>query len=59
MEKQTMNVREFMAVSGLSRSFTYRLIKDGMIPVVRLGRKVLIPAAAVLQMLNAEGQRKS
>jgi excisionase family DNA binding protein len=59
MEKQTMNVREFMAVSGLSRSFTYKLIKEGMIPVIRLGRKVLIPAAAALQLLNAEMQRKS
>ena len=59
MEKQIMDVREFMAVSGLSRSLTYRLIKEGTIPTIRLGRKVLIPKAVALQLLSIDTRQKN
>lgn len=53
MDKKTMDVREIMAVLGISRSLAYKLIKENQLPVIRLGRKVLVPVSAIEKLLSA------
>ena len=38
---------------GISTGFCYRLIHEGTIPSVRLGRRLLIPVAALDEMLSS------
>ena len=53
-DKKTLTVAEAMAVLGISRTLAYRLIKDGKLPVIRLGKRVLIPVSALEKILTAE-----
>ena len=50
----TISVDTYWQVMGISRSLAYSLIRDGSIPVIRLGRRLRIPSAAVLKMLEGE-----
>jgi len=52
LDKKLMTVKDFMAITGISRSFAYKLIKTGRINSVSLGRKILIPVSAVEQLLT-------
>lgn len=42
---------------GISRGLCYRLVQEGQIPSVRLGRRILVPVKALYAMLdgNREG----
>ena len=42
MEMQFYTVKEIMQIMGLSRAHAYKLLGNE-IPVIRLGRKILIP----------------
>ena len=42
MAKEFYTVKEIMQIMGISRALAYKLM-DGEIPVIRLGRKILIP----------------
>ena len=42
MTKDFYTVAEIMTIMGVSRSHTYKLLGN-QIPVIRLGRKILIP----------------
>ena len=53
-DKKTLTVAEAIAVLGISRTLAYRLIKDGKLPVIRLGKRVLIPVSALEKILTAE-----
>jgi excisionase family DNA binding protein len=37
---------------GISRNFAYELVKRGIIPSIRLGKRILIPRAALEKMLE-------
>lgn len=37
---------------GISKQLCYRLVHEGQIPSVRLGRRILIPLAALNEMLD-------
>lgn len=50
----TISVGTYGQLMGIGRSLAYRLARDGSIPVIRLGRRLRIPSAAVLKMLDAE-----
>ncbi len=53
----TMSLREFSEVSGLSRNTVYSLAARGElgVPVLRLGKRLLLSRRAVLRMLDSEG----
>ncbi len=55
-EQLVLNVSEVAARLGLSTSHVYALVADGALPSVRLGRRVLVPVAA-LERLLAEPQQ--
>jgi excisionase family DNA binding protein len=42
----TLTVPEVATVLGLSRTKTYEAIANGQIPSVKIGRRLLVPAAA-------------
>ncbi|MBS3946875.1 MAG: helix-turn-helix domain-containing protein [Dethiobacter sp.] len=42
-DKILINVSEAAKLLGLGKTFTYELIGQGQLPVVRFGKRVLIP----------------
>jgi excisionase family DNA binding protein len=47
-----MTVSEAAEVLGISRAFTYELVGRGEIPVVRFGRRVVVPRRALETLLE-------
>ena len=54
-ERETLDLPELAAKLGVSRTSIYRWAKDGTIPSVRLGRRVLVPRAALEDLLTPDG----
>ena len=52
-EPLVLTVAEAAALLGVSRAFAYELVARGQLPVLRLGRRIVIPKAALRQMLDA------
>ncbi len=46
-----ITVPEAAEMLGLSRNFTYELVKQKQLPVVKFGKRLLIPRAALEKML--------
>ncbi|MFC1918033.1 helix-turn-helix domain-containing protein [Chloroflexota bacterium] len=54
MEKVVMTVEEVAEVLKISRPSAYQAVKNGEIPIIRIGRRILVPVAALEQkLLNA------
>lgn len=51
MMKQTYTVLEAAKVLGIGRSAAYEAARCGEIPVIRIGKRILVPAAALERML--------
>ena len=47
-----ITVPEAAAMLGLSRNFAYDLVKQKQLPVVKFGKRLLIPRAALEKMLE-------
>jgi excisionase family DNA binding protein len=54
IEPLTVAVPEAAAVLGISRSHAYELAHTGELPTVRLGRRIVVPTAALLALLRAD-----
>ena len=54
-----LTVAEAGALLGVSRAFAYELVARGELPVIRLGRRILVPKAALFAMvgLTADANR--
>lgn len=52
--KWTLNVAEAAKVLGVNESTVYEYVRQGEIPSVRLGAKILIPRLALLDWLNGK-----
>jgi excisionase family DNA binding protein len=50
----TLTVEEAAATLGISRAFAYEAVRRGDIPSIRIGRRVLVPQAALARLLNDE-----
>jgi len=55
--KQTLTIRETAAILGIGRGLCYELARRGDIPVIRLGRRVLVPEAALNAYLGGVPDR--
>jgi excisionase family DNA binding protein len=53
-ERLVYSVAEAGALLGISRAFAYELVARGELPVIRLGRRRLIPKAALKALAGAE-----
>ena len=50
--QRTFSVSEAAEKLGVSRNLAYEAIKAGQIPHVRIGRRILVPEAALERMLG-------
>ena len=46
------SVAEAGELLGISRAFAYELVARGDLPVIRLGRRIVVPKAALLAMVT-------
>mgnify|MGYP001117034482 CR=1 FL=1 len=53
----TLTVEEAAHLLGISRGLAYELARCGKLPVVRLGRRLLVPKAALNKMLQEVNER--
>src|SRR5688500_12347361 len=51
----TLTVEQTAKLMGLSRGSAYEAVRTGQIPSLRIGRRVLIPKHALLQLLGVTG----
>lgn len=49
----TLTVPEAGELLGISRAQAYLMVKLGRLPVIRLGRRIVIPRAALIKMLES------
>lgn len=50
--RMTLSVEEAAEILGISRAFAYKLVKKDELPIVRLGRRVVVPRRALETMLK-------
>jgi excisionase family DNA binding protein len=50
-ERQTLKIEEAAKVLGISRNTAYDAVKSGQLPTVKIGRRFLVPKAALDRML--------
>jgi excisionase family DNA binding protein len=53
----TITVEQVAEVMGLSRSAAYDGVKRGEIPSLRVGRRIFVPVAKLLEILGATNQK--
>jgi len=51
-ERYCMTVPEAARKLCISRNFAYELVKQGQLPVIRFGKRLLIPKIALEKMLE-------
>jgi excisionase family DNA binding protein len=51
----TLDVCEAAALLGIGKSAAYMAAHSGDLPVIRIGRRLRVPTAAILRMLQVEG----
>lgn len=49
----TMTVTQTATVLGISRSSAYECVRRGVIPSLRLGRRIVIPTTAIEALLDS------
>jgi excisionase family DNA binding protein len=58
-ERLAHRVKEAVKLPALSRATVYKMIPDEELPVIRLGRRILIPAVALLALLETSQKSRS
>jgi excisionase family DNA binding protein len=53
VQRCTYSLMEAGRMLGISRPGIYAAAKNGDIPTIRIGRRILVPKAALDRMLNA------
>jgi excisionase family DNA binding protein len=51
-ERLCISVPEAGRMLGISRNYAYELVRQGQLPVVRFGKRILIPRVALVKMLE-------
>jgi excisionase family DNA binding protein len=50
--ERTMTILEAAAILGISRNAAYEAAKTGQIPIIRIGKRILVPRAALDRLLE-------
>lgn len=53
--KLTLSVEEAAKVLGISRNLCYDRVKTGEIPVIKIGKRLLVPKKALEKLLSEPG----
>ena len=56
--KPFISVREFTERHGLSRNLIYEQLRKGVLPSVKIGGRILIPADALQQLMEKQHQQE-
>ncbi len=51
-DRKTLTVEEFAKLAGIHRGGAYEAVRRGIIPHVRIGRRIVIPADALDRMFG-------
>lgn len=51
MTRKTLTVNEAAVYLGISRNTAYQAVREGTIPAIRLGRRIVIPVHALEALL--------
>ena len=54
-ERLTLSIPEAAKVLGIGRNLCYARVKTGEIPVIKVGRRLLVPRRALVKLLE-QGQ---
>jgi excisionase family DNA binding protein len=57
MDQLTMTVEEAACALGINRNSAYEAARNGELPAIRIGRRLLVPKAAFAKMLENAGQK--
>lgn len=52
MKRLTVSVEESAQMLGISRALAYELVRKNEIPSIKLGRRLVVPLAALLRLLQ-------
>ncbi len=58
-EKLTLTVDEAARCLGIGRNSAYEAIAKGEIPVIRVGKRLLVPKAALAKMLSGNDSKSA
>jgi hypothetical protein len=56
VKRQVYDISEIATLFGIGRNHAYEAAKAGMIPTIRLGKRIVAPRAAIDRMLGLEGE---
>ena len=56
MEKKTLSIPEAGKTLGIGRSAAYEGARTGQIPTIRIGKRILVPMAALERLLESAGK---
>jgi len=55
-ERRTTSIDDLAQILGISRNGAYQAAKRGEIPVIRIGKRLLVPTAGIERMLGDNAQ---
>jgi excisionase family DNA binding protein len=55
-ERKTYGVEEAGKVLGISRNTAYEAARSGELPTIKIGKRLLVPKAALDRLLESAGQ---
>jgi len=53
-ERYAISILEAAQVLGISRSYAYQMAVTGELPTLRLGRRILVPVAALRSLVGMD-----
>ncbi len=59
MEKRTYSIPEAAKVLGIGRTAAYEAARMGQIPTIRIGKRILVPIAALDRLLSLEPNKRT
>lgn len=51
-QKLTLTVEETATILGISRGLAYEMVRNGKLPALRLGKRLVIPRSALEHLLE-------
>ena len=57
MEKKTLSISEAGEALGIGRSAAYEAARNGQLPTIKIGKRILVPVVALEQMLRGCADR--
>jgi excisionase family DNA binding protein len=58
-EKVVLSVSQTAAYLGISRGLAYQAVADGRLPHLRIGKRILVPKAALERLLEKAGDAEA